>query len=415
MPATNHQHILYLSYDGMTDPLGQSQVLPYLCGLSKMGYHFTLISHEKPDRYKQHKTQIEQICQNAQITWLPLAYTKKPPVLSTMYDLYRAYRLAYRLHKQKPFQLIHCRSYPAALVGSWLKAALGIGFIFDMRGFWADERADGGIWNLQNPMYALVYRYFKRKEITFLEEAAHTVSLTHRAETEIRSWKHLNQTKVQLSVIPCCVDLQLFDLQTITPEQKNSLRQQLGIANSDFVLTYAGTVGTWYMLPQMLCFFKELQSQMPHAKMLFINSNPAEHLHIQTLAAQTGITSGIIIAATTYAQMPLYLSLSTWSIFFIKPAYSKMASSPVKQGEIMAMGIPIVCNAGIGDTDHIIRQTGAGLVIETLHTQNYMQAAQVITQRQPPPAQAIQAGAYRFFALARGVKQYAAIYQSVLP
>ena len=39
-------NILYLSYDGMTDPLGQSQVLPYLAGLSKKGFRFHLISFE---------------------------------------------------------------------------------------------------------------------------------------------------------------------------------------------------------------------------------------------------------------------------------------------------------------------------------------------------------------------------------
>jgi len=34
--------VLYLSYDGMTDPLGGSQVLPYLVGLSKLGHRITL-------------------------------------------------------------------------------------------------------------------------------------------------------------------------------------------------------------------------------------------------------------------------------------------------------------------------------------------------------------------------------------
>ena len=29
--------VLYISYDGMTDALGQSQVLPYLCGLAQRG------------------------------------------------------------------------------------------------------------------------------------------------------------------------------------------------------------------------------------------------------------------------------------------------------------------------------------------------------------------------------------------
>lgn len=41
------EHILYLSYDGMTDPLGQSQVLPYLTMLRKKSYNISMISLEK--------------------------------------------------------------------------------------------------------------------------------------------------------------------------------------------------------------------------------------------------------------------------------------------------------------------------------------------------------------------------------
>ena len=41
---------LYISYDGMTDPLGRSQVLPYLQGLSERGHEITLLSCEKPAR-----------------------------------------------------------------------------------------------------------------------------------------------------------------------------------------------------------------------------------------------------------------------------------------------------------------------------------------------------------------------------
>ena len=39
--------VLYISYDGMTDPLGQSQVLPYLKGLSNRGHRITILSCEK--------------------------------------------------------------------------------------------------------------------------------------------------------------------------------------------------------------------------------------------------------------------------------------------------------------------------------------------------------------------------------
>lgn len=47
------KNILYISYDGMTDPLGQSQVLPYIINLNKENYNFHLVSFEKPDRLKK--------------------------------------------------------------------------------------------------------------------------------------------------------------------------------------------------------------------------------------------------------------------------------------------------------------------------------------------------------------------------
>ena len=79
----NKKQVLYLSYDGMTDPLGQSQVLPYIVGLTKEGYSFTLVSCEKKERYVQHRKIIEQICNDNNIDWQPIFYTKNPPVLST--------------------------------------------------------------------------------------------------------------------------------------------------------------------------------------------------------------------------------------------------------------------------------------------------------------------------------------------
>ena len=40
-------------------------------------------------------------------------------------------------------------------------------YIFDMRGFYADERVDGQIWNLNNILYKKIYEFFKRKEVNF--------------------------------------------------------------------------------------------------------------------------------------------------------------------------------------------------------------------------------------------------------
>jgi len=41
-----HRRVLYISYNGMLDPLGQSQVIPYLKELSRAGVSLTLLSFE---------------------------------------------------------------------------------------------------------------------------------------------------------------------------------------------------------------------------------------------------------------------------------------------------------------------------------------------------------------------------------
>ena len=53
--------ILFISYDGMTDPLGQSQVIPYLSGLTKFGYGFTILSCDKPEKFTENKNYVEVI------------------------------------------------------------------------------------------------------------------------------------------------------------------------------------------------------------------------------------------------------------------------------------------------------------------------------------------------------------------
>ena len=80
-----------------------------------------------------------------------------PPVLSTLYDLKRMKNSAFSLQRSHYFDAIHCRSYLPGLIALKLKKKFACPFIFDMRGFWADERVDGGMWNLKNPVFKLVY------------------------------------------------------------------------------------------------------------------------------------------------------------------------------------------------------------------------------------------------------------------
>ena len=126
-------------------------------------------------------------------------------------------RVAERLAAKQGFDIVHCRSYLPALVGARLKRRFGLRFLFDMRGFWADERVEGGLWSLDKPVYRSVYRWFKKQETRLLAEADHVVVLTEAAR-EILRREWAVPERIPVTVIPCCADFSVF--QPIDPASR---------------------------------------------------------------------------------------------------------------------------------------------------------------------------------------------------
>jgi glycosyltransferase involved in cell wall biosynthesis len=413
------KHILFVSYDGMTDSLGQSQVLPYIREISKKDYRYTLISFEKEDRYRLHHQTIEQICAKAEVDWIPISYSGSIPILSTIWNVYRLKKEVFELHKRRPIDLFHSRSHVPSLAAHALFLQKKVPFLFDMRGFWADERVDGKVWNLRNPIFKKVYEFFKRKEIEFLIDAGAIISLTENGKEEILSWQKLSQTpialktkKLDISVIPCCVDTELFNPSSVSSDQQETLRNQLDIRKEHFVLGYVGSIGTWYMLPEMLDFFKTLEKNNPNAIFLFVSN---EGNKINELAFQKGISiSKIRIVSCLHSQVPSYISLFTVSIYFILPAYSKKASSPTKQAELMAMDIPVICNAGVGDSDLIVKKYEAGWVIEEFTTEDYQKVVKQLSESNFSEFEGLSANCKDIFQLEKGAEVFEEVYKKLL-
>ncbi len=404
-------NVLYLSYDGMTDQLGQSQVIPYLEGLSKEGYRFTLISFEKPDRFEKFSKNISERVKNSGIDWIPLPYTKRPPVLSTIWDIWQMKRKAYRFHKERRFSIVHCRSYLTSLVGLKMKRKFGVKFIFDMRAFYADERVDGKIWNLSNPAYKIIYNFFKRKEKEFLEKADYVITLTEKAKEIIHTWKDISGQPVSIQVIPCCSDLELFSPESVSEDMIKAVRNKFQLTGNEFVLSYLGSVGTWYMLDEMLDFFKYLKREIPSARFFFITNDSPENIIEKAIAKEIPADSLIIYAAKR-EEVPALLSVSNYSIFFIQPFFSKAGSSPTKQGEIMGMGIPQICNAGVGDVDTIVSDSAGGILIQEFTGVDYLKAVKQ-TGIAAWNKEKIRAGAEKCYSLKKGIEKYLFVYRQV--
>ncbi len=148
------KQILFISIDGMCDQLGQSQVLPYLIGLSKEGFEITIISCEKPVNFNKNENIIKNLTSLNNINWKYCFYQTKIPLVSQLQNFLTLKKITQQ-EIGNSNTVLHCRSYLPSLIGMQLKKKLNIKYIFDMRGFWADERIDGNIWSLKNHRFAL--------------------------------------------------------------------------------------------------------------------------------------------------------------------------------------------------------------------------------------------------------------------
>jgi glycosyltransferase involved in cell wall biosynthesis len=406
---TSLKKILYISYDGMTDPLGQSQVLPYLTGLAKAGYRFTIVSFEKKDRFEKNKDLITKITTDAGIQWEPLSFTTKPPLLSKLYDMLRMRRKVFSLQKKESFDMVHCRGYITADLGLILKRKFGVKFFFDMRGFWADEKKDGGAWDQKSFLFRQVYKYYKQKETQYISEADCIISLTEAGKKEIMKWEGYNAT-IPLPVIPCCADMDLFSV--VSGEQKKKSRSLLGIENGKLVLSYLGSVGAWYMLEEMLLLFRQLKKKYADAVFLFVtHSDPSI---IISKVKELGLNEkDIIITEASRQQVPEYIKASDINVSFIKPVYSKLSSSPTKLGEVLAMGIPVIANSGVGDVEEVIRQSGGGAIIHHFNEMEYEKVVEKIPKLRAAHPLEIRNNISGIYDLNHGIEMYKQAYSQV--
>lgn len=402
--------VLYLTYDGLTDPLGESQIIPYVQGLSEKGYAFHVISCEKPERYLKHKDRITAKLLDYGIVWHPLVFYSKPPIFSTVLNLYRVYQKATSLRQDHHITLVHCRSYLVSLLGLKLKQKYQIPFLFDMRGFWIEERIEGGLWNMNNPLYRIIHRYFKKKEEAFFLTCDACVCLTEKGKEEITNRFKENKQTIPVSVIPCSVSFEKFSI----PDEHQIARtkKELMIPENSFVLSYSGSIGTWYMLDEMMSFYRCLLNTFPEAYFLILTSD--EPLLVEEKARQMNIdVKKVIIRFLTREQMPGVISISDLSVFFIRPTFSKLASSPTKLGELLALGIPVVCNKGIGDVDSIIERMGGGVVLNEFSNQEYQKAIEEVSHKKYDKS-TIRSRSESYYELRHAVNTYYLIYQNCI-
>lgn len=399
--------VLYLTYDGLLDPLGQSQVLPYLYGLADaLGVEFHIISFEKKERRQGEAALRGELIQR-RMHWYPLSFTRKPPILAKAYDSWRfAYAARGIVRRQRP-NLLHARSYVAGWVAHQLSRRYRIPWIFDMRGFWADERRETHAWREGHPFYDWLYATWKRRERLMLDSAAHVIVLTEAARTVLMEWGIAPE---KITVIPCVADYEHFQPQ---PSMRTPYRTQLGIPESAFVLGYVGSIGPLYRLDEMLRFFQVLRRHLPESYMVFFT--PASPEEVKKAAIAQGIPiERLRILFIPRKELPQWSSVIDASIIFCQPGFSRIGSSPTRIAELLAMNIPVIAQVDLGDNLRLSEAISGLYLCDIFSEESYEKVAtQVLQDRTEDKWQAIRPNSESLLSMSVGHERYIQIYAAL--
>lgn len=390
--------ILYISYDGMLEPLGQSQVLGYLKGLA-VGRRIHLVSFEKPDYWANldERERLAQQIRAAGIFWHPLRYHKRPSALATAWDVAQGIVLGLWLMLRHRLRIVHARSYVAAVIALAIKRFTLAKFVFDMRGFWVDERVDGGLWPRQGRMF----RVAKSFERQFLLSADHVVSLTHAALREMQRLEYLQGSMPPVAVIPTCADLTRF-------------KPINGTITGSFVLGYVGSAGTWYEFDAVVACFAQLRQQIPNARFLIINHNAHDYIRKRLEYGDIPMDA-VELRAVNHAEIPQQMARMHAGVFFYKPSFSRVACSPTKLGEFLGCGIPCLSNSGVGDMAEVLEGEKVGVALTAFDEASMTTGLQRLLQlvADPTTRDRCAFAAHRHFSLDEGMAKYARIYEQL--
>lgn len=395
--------VLYISYDGMLEPLGQSQVLRYLERLAP-NRKLVLISFEKPEDWQQVESReaLRNQIQAAGIHWIPLRYHKYPSALATAFDIAQGLLFGGWVVLFQRIQLVHARSYVPSVIALVLKKLFRVKYIFDMRGFWADERVDGGLWLASGRLYRMA-KWFERQ---FLLNADCVVSLTQAAVNEMRRFPYLQGGMPRFECITTCADLELFRPSLADSEPRS--------ADRPFTLGYVGSVGVWYLFDETLRCFELLREKLPSARLHVINRGGHDYIR-QRIAALELDSTAFKIEEADHAGVALAMRQMDAGIFFIKPVYSKIASAPTKLGEFLGCGVPCLGNSGVGDMAAILENEQVGVALHSFDEAAMRVAVNCLLQLTITQDIHIRCRdvAVRYFSLDDGVGAYDRIYREM--
>jgi glycosyltransferase involved in cell wall biosynthesis len=153
--------------------------------------------------------------------------------------------------------------------------------------------------------------------------------------------KRSNLEDSKLYIAPCLVPVSF----TFSLEQRKKIRHELGLSDSEPLIVFSsGGTAQWQQ--------SDVLTQIASEKWKVLNLSQFKVLH-----------SGVINRFVPYSDVPKYLSAADAAVVFRSASIVNRVACPVKFGEYLCMGLPVISDGNVDLIKELILSEGCGILI----------------------------------------------------
>ena len=341
----------YVTFGELGSGVFESQVISQLDYLRTQGYSFRLCSFYSP-RMLLHRQQRDQLTEwraryeevlGSQVWLRPHMPTKRLWMWNTcqLRTAVTKYRIAH----------LFCRGVIAANIALNIKRTHpGLTVTYDCRGAVSAEMEEYGVGGIEA-------RYLRRLEQRAVCQADSIICVSEKLKDHLENDFGLRQA---IGVVPCCVDTKVFQFDRLARER---IRTLLGIQKRS-VLVFSGSMAPWQCFPEATRTVMKIIRSNPRYFFLVLTNDvgPANEI----LRSEGGRAENCTVRCAQHSEVSKFLSAADVGIVYRQASVTNQVACPVKVGEYLSTGLPVMISDGVGDYSEFIAQHGLGLLLPNL-------------------------------------------------
>jgi glycosyltransferase involved in cell wall biosynthesis len=334
-------------WPALDSPILHAQVLSVAVFLNQQGFSCSFVGAEtSPARAREAAAMIEREYSLRAHIHPTLAST--PGVWACWNSCRKTYAHLAGVRMEAAFSYVYARSFIGSMWARKLACRINAISVFDVRAIVSQEQQLEGKASLKS----WVSSRLELRESLRADRLA-TVSENLQAYLEKETGRD------DIVVIPSCFNEHSF---YFDPEARKDIRASLGLTEQSVLLCYSGGTSAWQRIDDIISLLKRVCSVDRRCHALLLTTSQEEVVRrIHEVQFPNGQA---IVRGCHHKDVHRYLSAADIGFIMRHDTTVNNVASPVKVGEYLACGLPVILTRGIGDYSEMLPKAGVGLLLD---------------------------------------------------